>query len=139
MRPKLPYRTAAVLMAVFTVLHTLAFSQIDPKWGIDALIQQMKGTSFDVMGQQRTYWDFYFGAGLEVSAFQILVALVAWELGGLPGERLAAMPVTRWGLALIMAVVTGLLWRYFFLPPQMFSTLITLCLVAGAWSARRQA
>jgi hypothetical protein len=137
MRPKHLYRSATVLLIIFAALHTFGFSQVDPKWGIDALIQQMKAGMFDIQGQQRTYWDFFYGFGLTVTAFQIFTGLVAWELGGLPPESLAAMPVIRWSLVAVMGVMAWLNWKYFFPAPLLFSVVITVCLAAAAWMARR--
>src|SRR3954471_20580404 len=83
------YRIAAVLLLLFAVGHTFGFHQSDPKWGVDTLIASMRSTHFDAQGFDRTYWDFYLGAGLSVSVFLLFAAILAWQLGRLPGETLA--------------------------------------------------
>jgi hypothetical protein len=116
-------------MAVFAALHTFGFAQIDPAWKIDGVIAQMRETTFLAQGQQRSYWDFYYGFGLSVSVWQLLAALAAWELGGTP----APLPLLRWGLVVAMAAITWLSWQYFFPAPLVFAGLITLCLALAAW------
>ena len=136
MTSKLLYRIAAVLLLLFAGLHTFGFSKIDPAWGVDSLIAQLRQATFLAQGQTRSYWDFYIGFGLSVSAWQLLAAAVAWELGGLPSETLARIPVIRWGLVLAMVATTWLSWRYFFPAPLIFSVLVTLCLALASWRVR---
>jgi hypothetical protein len=130
---KVLYRVAAILLAVFAALHTFGFAQLDPTWGIDALIAQLRQTTFLAQGQSRTYWDFYYGFGLSVSVWQLLAALAAWELGGTS----ARLPLLRWGLVLAMAAITWLSWRYFFPAPLVFSVLVTVCLALAGWRVRQ--
>lgn len=138
MKPALLYRVASVLLLLFAVGHTIGFRRVDPRWGVDAAIGTLKATRFDVQGFSRTYWGFYTGFGLFVSALLLLGAALAWQLGGLPREVLTSMPLVTWGLALCFVVVTFLSWRYFFIAPVVFSGLIALCLLAAAWSAARR-
>ena len=127
------YRIAAVLILLFAVGHTVGFLQSDPKWGVDTLLASMRSIHFDVQGFSRTYWDFYVGFGLFVTVFLLLAAVLAWQLGGLAAETLRLMRSTAWAFALCFAVVTVLSWRYFFIIPIVCSSLITACLIAGAW------
>jgi hypothetical protein len=127
------YRIAAVLLLLFAVGHTLGFSQSDPTWGIDTLVGSMRSIHFDVQGFSRTYWDFFVAAGFSVGVFYLFAAVLAWQLGGLPADTLAAMRTTVWGLALCFAAITVLSWRYLFIIPIVFSTLVTVCLTVAAW------
>jgi hypothetical protein len=90
------------------------------------------------MGFSRTYWDFYLGFGLFVSAFLLLAVVLAWQLGGLPPESLARMRGTAWTFALCFAGITVLAWKYFFIIPIVFSFAVTLCLTAAAWLSGKQ-
>jgi hypothetical protein len=127
------YRIAAVLLLLFDIGHTLGFRQSDPKWGVDALLSSMRSIHFDVQGFTRTYWDLFVGAGFFVSVFLLFAAVLAWQLGGLSAESLGLMRPTAWALALCFVAVTILSWRYFFILPIVFLTLITVCLVVAAW------
>lgn len=137
MRPTLLYRVAAVLLALFAVGHTVGFRQVDPQWGIDAVITGMKAASFQVLGMQRTYWDFFVGFGFFVSVLQLFAALVAWQLATLDPPVLARMGLIRWGFVVAFVAISGLSWRYFFPIPLLFSLAIALCLVLAAWSGGR--
>src|SRR4051812_34488449 len=68
MNASILYRIAAVLLLLFAAGHTLGFSQPpDPLWGVDALLSSMRSIHFDVLGFNRTYWDFFLGAGFSVA------------------------------------------------------------------------
>jgi len=90
------------------------------------------------MGFSRTYWDFYVGFGLFVSALLLLAVVLAWQLGDLPPESLARMRGAAWTFALCFAVITVLAWKYFFIIPIVFSIAVTLCLTAAAWLSAKQ-
>jgi hypothetical protein len=138
MKASIFYRIAAVLLLLFAIGHTLGFSQSDPKWGVDALLGSMRSIHFDVTGFSRTYWDFFVAAGFSVGVFYLFGAILAWQLGGLPATTLARMRITVWAFAICFAAITILSWRYLFIIPIAFSTLITLSLTAAAWLSVRE-
>jgi hypothetical protein len=131
------YRVAAVLLLLFAIVHTLAFSQSDPTWGVDALIRSMRSIHFDVQGFNRTYWDFFLAAGFSAVVFYLFAAIFAWQLGRLPVATLAPMRATVWAFALSFAVITVVSWRYLFIIPVAFSLAITICLTAAAWMSAK--
>src|SRR5947208_8797164 len=88
MKASLLYRIASVLLILFALGHTLGFQRVDPRWGIDSIIVALRSTHFDVQGLNRTYWDFYTGFGLFVTVLLIFLAVLSWQLGGLPKESL---------------------------------------------------
>jgi hypothetical protein len=137
MKASTSYRIAAVLLVLFALSHTLGFRQSDPVWGIDALLSSMRSIHFDVLGFNRTYWDFFVGAGFSVGVFYLFAALLAWQLGGLPTGTLALMRGTSWAFALSFAAITVVSLRYLFIIPIAFSIAITVCLTAAAWTVSR--
>ena len=136
MKASMFYRIAAVLLLLLDAGHTSGFPWSDPKWGVD--LGSMRSTHFYIMGFSRTYWDFYVGFGLFVSAFLLLAVVLAWQLGGLPPESLALMRGTARAFALCFAAITVVSWRYLFIIPIAFSIVITLCLTAAAWLSAKQ-
>src|ERR1700683_2263963 len=86
MRAKILYRIAAVLLSLFAALHTIGFRQTDLAWKVNGLIASMQSIHFDVQGLNRTYWDFYTGFGLFVTAFLLFAAALAWQLSRLAAE-----------------------------------------------------
>jgi hypothetical protein len=129
---KLLYRISAVVLVLFAAGHTVGFSKVDPGWNAEAVVSLMRGVHFNIGAFQRNYWDFYLGFGYFVGVFQLFSALIAWQLSGLSRETLASLPVLTWGLALCYVAVTFLSWRFFFLPPIVFSGLLALLLILAA-------
>ena len=138
MKASLFYRIAAVLLLLFAVSHTLGFRQSDPTWGIDAPLGAIRSIQFDVLGFNRTFWDFFVAAGITVGVLYLFAAILAWQLGGLPAATLARMRGTAWAFALCFAAVTVVSGRYLFIIPIAFSIAITLCLTAAAWLSLKQ-
>ncbi len=139
MKASLLYRTAAVLLLLFAVGHTLGFRESDPAWGVDALVGSMRSLHFDVQGFSRTYWDLFLAAGFSVGVLYLFAAVLAWQLGGLPAETLAVMRLTAWAFAVCFAAITVVSWRYLFILPLAFSGVITLALTAAAWRSGSRA
>jgi hypothetical protein len=133
------YRIASILLLLFAAGHTLGFRQVDPKWGVDSLVASMRTIHFDAQGFSRSYWDFYTGFGLFVTIFLVFAAFLAWQLGGLPAQSLAAMRGITWAFALCFLAVTVLSWTYFFVAPVIFSSVVALCLIAAAWRSAKPA
>ena len=133
------YRIAAVLLVLFAIGHTLGFRQVNPEWGVNSLIESMRSIHFDAQGFTRTYWDFFSAFGLFFSVFLLFAAVLAWQLSGLPAEIFARVRGTAWALALCFAAVTALSVKYAFTTPIVFSTVITICLIAAAWLSARKA
>jgi len=133
MRASLFYRIAAVLLLLFALGHTLGFQQSDPAWGVDKLLGSMRSIHFDVQGSNRTYWDLFVGAGFAVGVFYLFSAVLAWQLGSLPIQTLAAMRLAVWAFALCFIAITFVSCIYLFILPIVFSILISVCLIVAAW------
>ena len=126
-------------MLLFAAGHTFGFRQIDPAWGVDPLIQSMKSIHFNANGSDRTYWDFFVGFGLVVTALMVFSAIVAWQFSNLRAETLAEMRIGAWGFVFCFGAVACVSWLYVFLVPAIFAVSILLCLTAAAWiSGKRQ-
>lgn len=139
MKASVFYRIAAVLLLLFAVGHTVGFSQSDPTWGVDALLGSMRSIHFDVQGFNRTYWDFFVGAGFTVGVLYLFAAVLAWQLASLPQETVALMRLTAWGFACSFAAVTVLSVAHLFWIPIIMSSLVTVCLIAAAWRSGNRA
>jgi hypothetical protein len=138
MKASLLYRIASVLLLLFAIGHTLGFRQTNPEWGVGSLIDSMRSIHFDAQGFSRTYWDFFSAFGLFFSVFLLFAAVLAWQLGGLPAETFARMRRTAWALAICFAAITVVSWRYAFTTPIVFSTMITMCLIAAPWLSAKK-
>src|SRR5882724_12656425 len=138
MKASMFYRIAAVLLLLFAAGHTFGFRQNNPAWGADAVLGLMRSVHFDAQGFTRTYWDFFSAFGLFFSVFLFFAAVLAWLLGGLPAETFARVRSIAWALAISFIAVTALSWRYAFTIPIVFSTLVTLFLIAAAWLSAKK-
>jgi hypothetical protein len=137
MSVSLIYRIVAVLLVLFALGHTLGFNRVDPSWGVTAPITELQAIRFTAQGTPgRTYWGFYLGFGYFCSVLLVLAAALAWQVGSLPGEIVRRMQFLLWVFALAFAATSVITWKFFFTAPVVFSILITLGLIGGAWLAR---
>jgi len=126
-------RIAAVLTFIHAVLHTVGgvFGKADPGPAAVA-VAAMKANQFLLMGNLRTYWDFYFGMGLGVTISLTTESIVLWFLASLVhthSEKLRPILLTFAFGYLTFAVNS---YFNFFLAPVIVETLIALCLIAAA-------
>jgi len=133
------YRISSVLLLLFAAGHTFGFRQNNPEWGADAVLGLMRSVHFDAQGFSRTYWDFFSAFGLFFSVVLLFAAELAWLLSRLPAETLSRVRGIAWALAICFVAITALTWRYAFTTPLVFSTLITVCLLAAAWLSAKPA
>ncbi len=134
MKAALLYRVASVLLVIFAIGHTFGFRQTDPKWGIDALLDSVRTVRFHANGfDNRTFWNFYLGFGLFVTALMLLAAVFAWQMAQLSPEGLVNMRLSAWAFVGCFAFIVFLSWRYFFLIPLVFSAVILVCLTLAAF------
>lgn len=134
MKSSLLYRVTSILLVLFAIGHTWGFRQTDPSWGINALLESLRTARFHANGfDNRTFWNFYVGFGLFVTALMLLAAVFAWQMGQLSPEALASMRLSAWAFVGCFAFVVFLSWRYFFLIPLVFSAVILACLTLAAW------
>jgi len=91
----------------------------------------MKSTHFEFNGADCTWYGFWFGFGLTVSAFLVLVAVTALVLDLVTPEVWPQVQPLAWALVAAMAFNGVMAWRYFFLGPTVFSVVIVALLVAG--------
>jgi len=140
MKASLFYRIAAVLLVLFAAGHTLGFRQNNPEWGVGSLIGSMQSIHLNAQGFDRTYWDFFSAFGFFTSVFLLFSAIVAWQLADLRAESFGTFGRRiAWALTASFVAFTALSWRYAFTTPIVFSTLITMCLIAAAWLSPKTA
>lgn len=82
---------------------------------------------FSAAGTSRSYWDFYQGFGLAISALLGVQALLLWQLAALARDtgRYRAMTLVHLGGFLLLGGIAG---RYIFALPLWLALLIGACL-----------
>lgn len=135
MIPVILYRVSAVVLLLFAAGHQFGFRHTDPQWNADTTTAAMRGVHFSVQGFQRSYWDFFSGFGFFVTVLLLFSGYFAWYIGGLSPETRRMLVPLLWAFAIAYVVIAILTWRYFFMAPGIFSTIVALLLVAAAATA----
>jgi len=125
---------------VFFAGHTaggmLSQKSIGP--GADAVFHAMKTVQFNFKGAICTWYGFWFGFGLMVSAFLLFSAIAAWQLDKVPPESWPLVSTIAWALAASQVCTAVLSWAYFFAGPGLVATAVALLLGAGAFRKQMQ-
>jgi hypothetical protein len=134
MMPVIFYRVSAVLLLLFAAGHQFNFRTVDPSWNAGTTVAAMRDVRFAVQGFQRTYWEFFSGFGFFVTTLLLFSAFFAWYVAGLPPEVRRMLASVLWAFAIAFVIIAILSWRYFFVVPGIFATLISLLLVIAVVS-----
>ena len=113
------YRISAALLLLATLGHTfggmLGTARSGPRAGADAdrVFGEMKSVHFQWQGADTTWFKFWLGNGLCVSALFLPAIVVLWVLGGLDSTvRQATLPIAV--ATLVGIALTSLLgFKYF--------------------------
>ena len=126
-------RVAALVAALQFFGHAALFLRSRPTHGDAevAVVETMKAHRFDFGGSMRSYWDMYFGYGIEAAFVCLVEAILFWLLATAGGSASAIVrPIIV--LFLVANVAHALLvTRYFFFVPLVPDVLIALLL---AWA-----
>jgi len=131
MKPSILLRVASIITLLYFAGHTAGMPWT-PAAGPGELpvIEAMKTHRFETEGFARTYWDFYFGFGLIISAFLLVQAVVLWQLQIRP--IIASF--------LVAFVVNAILaWMFFFAVPAGMAVAIAACLGLAFHAAGKNA
>lgn len=129
-----PFKIAAALLLVYCLMHTVGGMLVQDSMGADsdAVFASMKSVHFSFNGSDSTWYGFWFGFGLMVSAFLLMSGVIAWKLDGVTAEAWPQVSFVAWSLCAAHAVAMVLGWKYFFAGPGVFGLLITALLAWGA-------
>ena len=113
------YRICAGLLLLAALGHTLGgmlgTARRGPKAGPEAdhVFSLMKSVHFKWQGADTTWFAFWLGNGLCVSAFMVTTIVALWVLGGVdPTQRSALLPLA-WGAFAGLALTALLGFKYF--------------------------
>ena len=134
MIPVILYRVSAVVLLLFAAGHQLGFRRVDPSWNAGTAVAPMRDVRFTVQGFQRSYWEFFSGFGFFVTTLLLFSAYFAWYVGGLSPDARRMLAPVLWAFAIAFVVIAALTWRYFFMAPGIFATIVALLLVIAAMS-----
>lgn len=135
MNARLLLRVASIIALVFALGHTSGGPWTPSEEpNAAAVVEAMKSVSFDAMGTSRSYWDFYFGFGANISVYMFAQAALLWLLAALAKTQPAsARPFVA--VMLASCAANGFLaWRYFFVLPLVLSVVMAICLVLALFA-----
>ncbi len=124
------YRMSSVLLILFFLGQLFGGVLSEPSRGpaADLLWASMKTVHYACMGFDCTWYATLFGYGLLTSVFLLLVAFLAWHLGGLSPAQRAPLAFLAWTLFISMVLTAILSWIYFFPMPGVMASLISVLL-----------
>ena len=142
MKPTALYRTAASVLLLFALGHTVGFLTLKPTTADAVAVRDsMDNVHFAIHGKTFTYGGFYRGFGLFVTVYLLFSAFLAWELGTmsrrLNPEVSRALGAIRWAFAGVQLVTFALSWIYFAAAPALLSAGVAACLVWATVVVRR--
>jgi len=137
--------TASLLLRALTVVallqfigHGTLFVRARPTHGPEevAVVKAMKSHAFVFSAAPRTYWDMYFGYGLEAAFVCLVEALLFWLLAGATAASADLVRSIAVLVALGNVAHVVMLARYFAFPvPMVFDAIIAVGLTAVAITA----
>jgi len=139
-KPVLFLRIASALTLIHAVLHTIGgvFGKVGPGPAAVA-VEAMKANQFLLMGNMRSFWDFYRGLGLgatiSLTAEGILFSQLSY-LAKSDAKRLRPILAT-FAIAYCALAVNS--FTYFFLAPVIVEIVMALCLVLAFVTAKPEA
>ena len=128
MKSKIWWRVASGLTMFFAAAHTAGIlnpARQGPEE--DALLDHMRSYHFQIMGATRTYWEFFFGFGLFLTAALVVVSLLSWKMGAVSDKDPGLALQLGWPLLCGQVAFAVLSWKYFFLAPALVSSTASLC------------
>src|SRR5262245_19463417 len=133
-------RSLAVVLAVFTLGHTLGTAAPKVTRGAReaTLFAAMQSYRFPIMGFDRSYWDFYRGLAIMISVMMVLMTVFAWQLKTLSRrDPRSALPLAvTLELACIGLLIVG--WFFLFGAPIAFSALTVVLSTMAVVATRRE-
>jgi hypothetical protein len=126
-------RASAILHLLLAVGHTSAYPWAAARDDREIqLVDSMRSVAFVFAGERSTYWNLYFGWGVLVAVLLVTLAIVLWLLSDL--ARLAPRRVGGIAVLLSASSLVGayLAFRFFYVPPCIFFSLICLLLLIAA-------
>lgn len=139
------YRICAALLLLAAVGHTfggmLGTARRGPRAGpeADRVLADMKSVHFTWSGTDTTWYGFWLGLGLCVTAAWLVPIVALWVMGGFDPLILQATPirVIAWTICASMALTSWLGFKYFGSRPGVgFGLVAVLTAVANVLAAR---
>jgi hypothetical protein len=129
-------RIAAVISLLFTAGHTMGGLKRWSPMGDNPVLKSMTDVRFDVMGANRSYFDFFMGFGWSISVLMLMETILLWQLASLASTDASRLRPLIAVIALATVASGIIAWRYIFPVPALFSAVLAIALGLAYVSAR---
>ena len=136
MTPTRWLRICALIAFLFAAGHTLGGQVNWSPMGDNPVLQAMKNTHFALGGVDRTYLDFYRGFGYSISVFQLMLAILLWQLAAVSGSNAKSVRPMIATIASATALCGAISWGFILPLPVVFSAMLFGSLVVAYVLAR---
>ena len=136
MKTTLLLRIASGISLLFAIGHSIGGLQKWSPMGDNEVLKAMQAVHFDVMGHQRSYFDFYMGFGWSISVTMLMQAVLLWQMASLARTNAAAIRPMIATIALATLVGGVLAWVFIIPIPAIFSAVLVIDLAAAYFTAR---
>jgi hypothetical protein len=136
MNARLWLRISAGVSLLLALGHTLGGRKYWSPNGENPVLQQMRDVHFDVMGVNRSFYDFYMAFGYSLSVAIFMQSILLWQLSAVVATDAARV---RPMIAVITAAVVAsgiIAWRMLFPVPVYFELILAVCLIMALVKAR---
>lgn len=127
-------RTIAIVAFLQFLGNGMMFVSARPTHGPRevAVVEAMRSQSFTFGSAPRSYWDMYFGYGLEAAFICLVEAILFWLLAA-ASSGISLVRSVAWLFAIANVAHIVMLVRYFAFPvPMLFDAVVALGLIAAA-------
>ncbi|HLH07014.1 MAG TPA: hypothetical protein VKW78_07250 [Terriglobales bacterium] len=123
------YRIAAGLLIFFALAHTAGLLSSKAPSTEAALVRHaMKDVQFHNMGTTNTFYGYYLGFGLSLSAYLLFAAFVSLHLGALAKRNPSTIGGLGCALLAVQISIFVICCIDFFAAPIVVSGLVVVCL-----------
>ena len=137
-RADIVLRVVAVVAFLQFLGHGTLFVRAQPTHGPAevAVVEAMRSQRFKFGVAPRSYWDMYFGYGLEAAVVCLVEAILFWQLAAIASRDVSLVRPIALLFAMANLAHIGMLARYFAFPlPMVFDALIATGLIAAVFTA----
>jgi hypothetical protein len=129
-------RIASGISLLFTIGHSIGGVQEWSPMGDNEVFKAMKAVHFDVMGAQRSYFDFYMGFGWSISIAMLMQTILLWQMASLARTNSGAVRPMIAVIALATLAGGVVAWVFIIPIPAIFSAVLVINLAAAYFTAR---
>jgi hypothetical protein len=136
--PVVLLRLSSILVVLLMVGHMSAYPWSTHGLQETQLVDSMKTLQFEFMGEHSSYWSLYFGWGLWMGVSLLTLAIILWLLADLARVAPRRVGVIAGVIAASCVIGAYLSLRFFYIPPFLFYSAISVMLLTVAVQLLRQ-